>query len=581
MKNTWSHRFSLALAICTQILIFIGGLVKSTDSGLAVPDWPLSYGRFMPPMVGGILFEHGHRLVAATVGFLTVLLAIFLTLKEDRPWVKKTAWAAVGLVILQGVLGGVTVLLRLPKPVSIAHACTAQTFFCLTVCLAVWTSRFWRSEQPIRTEPAQKIPLHRLMVALVGLCFIQLILGATLRHTGRALPFHISCAFLLFMGGIYTTHRIFVDHPTFKSLKYFSAAALGGLLTQITLGISTFFILIHRFSVIPRPFWATVVVTLHVAIGAATLALLLVTALIAFRTRPEHSLPLKTTVSDYVTLTKPGISFMAGITALAGFVLGSHGNVDGIRLLHTCIGTLLAAAGAGCLNMLIERETDANMKRTQSRPLPAGRLNPGEVLFLGIFCACSGVLYLNMAVNSLTAFFAALTISVYLYVYTPLKKISSLCVTVGAVAGALPPVIGWTAATGRIGIEAVVLFGILFFWQYPHFLSLAWLYRDDYALGGLHMLPHLGSTKATGWHVLLHSLALLVVSLLPTFLGLTGIPYVVVAFALGFSMVWFASGFFKDPNRSTARRVFFFSLLYIPLLVALMLVNGIAAAALR
>jgi protoheme IX farnesyltransferase len=197
-------------------------------------------------------------------------------------------------------------------------------------------------------------------------------------------------------------------------------------------------------------------------------------------------------------------------------------------------------------------------------------------LFLGVLCSCSGVLYLSLAVNGLTAFFAALTLSVYLYVYTPLKKVSWLCVTVGAVAGALPPVIGWTAATGRVGIEAVVLFGILFFWQYPHFLSLAWLYKDDYARGGLHMLPDVGADRATGWHVVLHSMALLLVSIMPTFLGLTGVPYILTAFALGLSMVGLSIHFLNDPSRSNARRVFFFSLLYVPVLVVLMLLNGVA-----
>ena len=376
--------------------------------------------------------------------------------------------------------------------------------------------------------------------------------------------------------------RFHRDHPTLTSLKYFSVAAVTALTLQIGLGATTFFILVHRFAVVPRPFFATVVVTLHVALGAATLALLVIMALISFRTRPAHSLPLKSTFADYFTLTKPGISFMAGITALAGFVLGSRGNVDGARLFHTCVGTLLAAAGAGCLNMLIERDIDANMKRTQTRPLPSGRLNPGEVLFLGVFCACTGVLYLNMAVNSLTAFFAALTLSVYWYVYTPLKKVSSLCVTVGAVAGALPPVIGWTAATGKVGLETAVLFGIIFFWQYPHFLSLAWLYKDDYALGGLHMLPRLGSDTVTGWHVLLHSVALLIVSVLPTFLGLTGIPYVLTAFALGIAMLWLAAGFLKDPTRQhCATRLSFSRCCTFPCWSCLMLLNGAASAALR
>src|SRR5262249_209300 len=155
-------------------------------------DWPLSYGRFMPPMVGGILFEHGHRMVAATVGLLTVFLAIFMTLREDRAWVRRAAWGAVGLVILQGIFGGLAVLLRLPKPISIVHACLAQTFFCLTVALAVWTSAFWRTPAVPRAEPPKKVPLNRLAAALFVSAYGQLVLGAVVRHAGWAFPLHLA-----------------------------------------------------------------------------------------------------------------------------------------------------------------------------------------------------------------------------------------------------------------------------------------------------------------------------------------------------------------------------------------------------
>ncbi len=572
MNNKWLHRFATALACCTLFLIFVGGLVKSTDSGLAVPDWPLSYGRLMPPMIGGIFYEHGHRMVAATVGFLTVVLALLLTFKEDRRWMKIAGWSAVGLVILQGVLGGLTVLFRLPKPISIAHACLAQTFFCVTVCMAVWTSRFWRENAEIRDEPANTLPLHRLGFALVAMTFVQLMLGATLRHAGRALPFHISGALLVAIFALWFARRVQRDHKNSAGLKRLSIAIIGVLLVQISLGVTTYFLLTHEWPVIPVPFPAIATITAHVAVGALFLGLSLLATLVAYRTRPTNTSPIQTTMKDYFTLTKPGISFMAGITALAGFVLGSRGNVDFLRLVHTCLGTLMAAAGAGCLNMLIERDVDAQMPRTQQRPLPAGRLQPGEVFLLGIFFSMGGVLYLGWAVNFLSALFAALTLSIYLYIYTPLKKISGVCVTVGAVAGALPPVMGWTAATGRLTIEALVLFAILFFWQFPHFLSLAWMYKDDYALGGLRMLP-----SETGRQVFLNSIALAVVSCLPTFLGLTGAVYFGVALALGAITIFYGYGFVQNQSRLTAKRVFLFSLLYIPVLVVLMLLNGASA----
>ena len=576
--NKTSHRLSILLAIGTLFLIFVGGLVNTTDSGLAVPDWPLSYGRLMPPMVGGIFYEHGHRMVATAVGFLTVLLAVLLFFKEDRPWVKKASWVAVGLVIFQGVLGGLTVLLRLPPMVSIAHAFTAQSFFCLTLALAVWTSPFWRNNSLQRMEHAQTIPLHRLGAALVAVCFVQLLIGATLRHTGHALELHIAGALAVTILAGSVIKRIWSEASHIKYLGVIAGGLLSVLLIQLSLGIASFFILTYHFDVIPIPLWAVITVSAHVAIGALFLGLSFIGALIAYRTRPQHSASLQTTLKDYFTLTKPGISFMAGITALAGFVLGSRGNLNFSQLLHTCIGTLMAAAGAGCLNMLIERDLDAKMQRTQTRPLPAGRLQPGEVLFLGIFFSMASVIYLGWAVNFLTAFLAALTLSVYLYVYTPLKKISASCVTAGAVAGALPPVIGWTAATDHISLEAVILFSILFFWQFPHFLSLAWLYKDDYASAGLHMLPQpKEGDPATARQVLWNSAALMVVSLIPTVLGMTGKVYFIAAFLLGAGLLWLSFGFFRSHERIRARRLFLYSLIYIPVLVTLMLINGTSA----
>jgi cytochrome c oxidase assembly protein subunit 15 len=180
----WRHRFAVLTCACTLALIFIGGLVTSTGSGLAVPDWPLSYGMLMPPMVGGVFYEHGHRLAAATVGFLTLILALWTWRKEPRRAVRRLAWAALGVVILQGLLGGITVILLLPTAVSVLHACLAQAFFCLTVALAYATSREWLAAGPPAEDAAGLRPLSAVATALV---FVQLLLGALMRHTGAGL----------------------------------------------------------------------------------------------------------------------------------------------------------------------------------------------------------------------------------------------------------------------------------------------------------------------------------------------------------------------------------------------------------
>jgi protoheme IX farnesyltransferase len=526
-------------------------------------------------MIGGIFFEHGHRMIATAVGFLTIVLVVLVMKREGRPWVRKMAWLALGLVILQGLLGGLTVLLLLPKLVSISHGCLAQTYFSLVVSLAVWTSSFWHSNPPPRTELAGHTPLHRLALALFGLSYVQLILGAILRHSGRALPFHIIGALLVAGFALWIFRRVWKQHREITWLKRLATLIVTVLLIQIALGISSFFLLRHHFETIPPPFWVPVTITFHVATGALLLGLSVLLALTTYHTRPHGTPSIRSMFSDYLTLTKPGISFTAAITAFAGFLLGSQNNFSYLKLFHTCVGTLMAAAGAGCLNMLIEKDVDSKMNRTRERPLPAGRMYKGEVLFLGTFFWLAGVLYLGWAVNFITAFIAGLTVSIYLYLYTPLKKISSICIAIGAVAGALPPVMGWTAATGQISIEPIALFGILFFWQFPHFLSLAWMYKDDYRLAGLHMLPSWGADgQATARSILGNSIALLAISLVPHFLGLTGPVYLVSALVLGIFMTFLSFRFFQNNGRQEAKHVFLFSLAYIPLLTLFMVLSG-------
>jgi len=255
-------------------------------------------------------------------------------------------------------------------------------------------------------------------------------------------------------------------------------------------------------------------------------------------------------------------------TTLAGLYLASPEGVAIPILLHTLVGTALVAGGAAALNQVWERRTDTLMRRTQARPLPAGRLNAGEGTWFGVVVSAIGLAELAFAVNVMSASVAAATLISYVLVYTPLKPRTSLSTLVGAIPGALPPVIGWTAATGRISLPALVLFGIVFFWQMPHFLAIAWLYRDDYARAGIPLLPVLEPDgRRTGQQALSHAAALWPVSLLPAVVGLAGVAYVVVATVLGLLFIWLTIRFARERSMPNARTLFLFSITYLPLLL--------------
>jgi protoheme IX farnesyltransferase len=271
--------------------------------------------------------------------------------------------------------------------------------------------------------------------------------------------------------------------------------------------------------------------------------------------------------ADFVALTKPRLNALVLLTALAGLYLASPDGVALPLLLHTLIGTALVAGGAAALNQAWERDTDRLMRRTRTRPLPGGRLRVADGVWFGVALSGVGLTQLALAVNPLSAAVAALTLSSYVLVYTPLKRRSSLATLIGAVPGALPPVIGWTAATGEITLPALVLFGIVFFWQMPHFLAIAWLYRDEYAAAGIPLLPVLEPDgRRTGQQALLYAAALWPVSLMPSLVGLAGGAYIAVATLLGLALIAASALFARDRSIPAARRLFLASIVYLPLL---------------
>jgi heme o synthase len=294
---------------------------------------------------------------------------------------------------------------------------------------------------------------------------------------------------------------------------------------------------------------------------------------------PASARPLAAVrLADLVELMKPGITLMVVLTAGLGFLLArGDTRLPWLLLVHTLVGTGLVSAGASALNHVLEREVDARMRRTAERPLPAGRLDPDVALLFGVGLAVAGLLELALAVNLLTALLGALALAGYVFAYTPLKRVSSLNTVVGAVPGAIPPLMGWAAVRDGLDPAAWALFGILFLWQMPHFLAIAWLCRADYASAGLPMLTvHDPEGTRTARQVLLYGAALVPISLLPAVQGLLGVPYFLGALVLGLAYLGFGVDFARRRSTPAARRLMLASILYLPALLAVMLVDGLA-----
>lgn len=294
---------------------------------------------------------------------------------------------------------------------------------------------------------------------------------------------------------------------------------------------------------------------------------------VAEERRAEWTAVVAARLVDYLELSKPRIAVMVLITVAVGFLVGQPGpwGIEAValtQLLHAWIGIAIVAAGSSALNQWWEQHTDARMRRTMSRPLPSGRLASGEVLAVGLFAALTGSCYLAWQVNGLTAALTALTFVLYAGVYTPLKRWTSLCTAVGAIPGAMPPVLGWVAAGQPLDWSAFALFAVMFVWQFPHFLAIAWLYQDDYAHAGLRMLPGVRPSRGvTGLMATAYAIGLIPVSLLPSWCGLAGGWYSVTAIGLGLAYAIAAAGFAWRESRSSARWVLWISLVYLPLLL--------------
>ncbi|MGC4083567.1 MAG: heme o synthase [Vicinamibacterales bacterium] len=284
--------------------------------------------------------------------------------------------------------------------------------------------------------------------------------------------------------------------------------------------------------------------------------------------------PRASTFADYVSLTKPRLNFLVVLTSAAGYYLGVTGSPDLTKMAQAVIGTALVAGGSAVLNQVYERDTDARMRRTRLRPLPDQRVAPPDAAIYGLVLSAAGLGILAWSTNWVAAALAATTLAIYLLIYTPMKRTSNLSTLVGAVPGALPAVIGWSAARGDIAIAGWTLFAIVFLWRIPHFMAIAWMYRDDYRSAGFPMLPVVEPDGLrTGQQALLYSAALLPVSIGPSVMGLAGWVYFWLALVLGIILLVLSARFARERSEQSARILFFASIIYLPLIWAVMVLD--------
>jgi heme o synthase len=277
-------------------------------------------------------------------------------------------------------------------------------------------------------------------------------------------------------------------------------------------------------------------------------------------------------MKDYIALTKPRITWLILMSTGVGYFFGAKHGWHFLTLLHTIIGTGLIASGTAALNQWVERKADGMMRRTQARPLPSGRLEPRRALVFAIAISVAGFAELWFGANPLAALLGLFTLCTYLFIYTPLKQRSPHSTTFGSLPGAMPPLIGFAAASGTLTWDAWVLFAILFLWQFPHFYAIAWMYKEDYARAGILMLPVVEPDgKSTARRILLYSIALIPISLMPKFFAMAGNVYLYGALALGLAFVYYGLRIRWDRTRQQARRVLLASVVYLPVLFSLML----------
>jgi protoheme IX farnesyltransferase len=597
-------KLAIAAAVATFVLIAVGGLVRATDSGLGCPDWPLCFGDWVPPAELHAWIEHSHRLVAAVaVGPLVgavALITVFSRRREDRPLLVAAVVAGV-LVIVQALLGGQVVLQGLRRELVTAHLAMALTVLALTILIA---------------DRAAGGPIHRrrgavpvALIAATGLAvFAQMLLGSWVTGHGAGLAYRDfptmdgSLLPAIFTGPqlIQVAHRLMalvvaglvvwtwlaVRGATLDALpRRLAGAAVLLVIVQIALGAANVWSRLSAAFVVP-----------HLAVGAALFASCVWLLLAALRAepamRPGPALPGSApdvkarapggsgpadTLRAYVALTKPRIIELLLVTTVPTMVLAQRGLPSPWLMAAVVIGGTLAAGGANAINQYIDRDIDDLMRRTRHRPLPRHAVEPRSALVFGVVLSIVSFGWLALTVNLLSALLAASAIGFYVFVYTLwLKRSTPQNIVIGGAAGCVPVLVAWAAVTDTVGVPALVLFAIVFYWTPPHFWALALRFQGDYAAAKVPMMPVVRGEAETARQIVIYSLLLVAVSLLLFPAAEMGLIYLVAALVLGAAFVWYAVRVLRNASDGRAAiSLFRYSISYLTLLFAAVAVDSL------
>ncbi len=579
-------------AVATFLLIVIGGVVRVTGSGLGCPDWPLCYGRIIPPLRFDALIEYSHRLVASLASPLILGTAAAIWLRyRSAPGLLWASSLSVVLLIIQIALGGVTVLMELPPTIVALHLGNALLILALQIVLAVTTFRLgilgrlaWRS--------LGRDPLTRIASFAVFFTFILLVSGSIVTASGStwACTTWPLCAGTVFpdnaLGRMHMLHRFTAAAGGFLLLALAlrawsqrharpatfvaSAVSFTLLLTQVGLGalgvLRGFSPLVAGLHVATATsVWAGAVITL-------TFSGLELTQGVQDASQPEAS--ANVSLGDFLSLTKPLIVGLLLLTTFAAMVVGAGGWPGTSLVIWTLLGGALAAGGSGALNQLIDRDLDGRMQRTSDRPLPSGRLDTPEVIAFGIILCILSFYTLAVFVNLLSALLSLFGILYYVFFYSLLlKPTTPQNIVIGGGAGAIPPLVGWAAATGSLDMGAFLLFALVFFWTPPHFWALALVRYKDYARAGLPMLPVVEGERQTRRLILLYTIQVVMLSLLMPLINVGGALFLFLAAAVGAGLIYFASALWKGGGNRRAWGMYRYSSLYLALIFTALILD--------
>jgi protoheme IX farnesyltransferase len=583
---------SVATAVVTYALVVLGGVVRVSGSGLGCPDWPLCHGRLLPPLDLHAIIEYSHRTTASLTSVLVVLTAAvaWLAWRKRRDLVIP-ATIALGLLIVQVVLGAITVRLELPPMIVLAHLATAMALLgavCVTAVAALIPA-------PAGTVDRSSI---RWTLLAAGGTYLLIISGSLVVGSGASgscdawplcgggfsfgfdgLPaiqlLHRGVAAVVGLLIVFSLVSVLARHRRQPAVRATVALTLAALAFQVAVGAA---VVSLRLPAALRG--------LHLALASAVWAGTVILAVIVQRLSPHPALPqrgreidvvrrpARDVVLDYVSLAKPRIIPLLLITALGGMMMAERGWPSTGLVVLTLLGGALAAAGAGAINCWIDRDIDGEMLRTRRRPLPDGRIAPGNALLFGIVLGLLAFVLLAFWVNVLAATLAISGLLFYVFVYTLwLKRSTVQNIVIGGAAGAIPPVVGWAAVTHRVDLTAVYLFAVIFLWTPPHFWALALRLRGDYARAKVPMLPVVRGEAAARRQIVVYTLVLVAVTLAIVLTGVLGTIYLLGAALLGAGFIALAIVNLRAQRQRWSRVLFDYSIAYLGLLFAVMVAD--------